>query len=218
MSGTDSNYFEELRREYSHFALREGDVAHDPYAQFVAWLTEAAGKGLPEPNAVAVATATPDAHPSVRMVLLKEHDQGGLVFYTNYDGRKADELAQNPHAAMLFFWYPLERQVRIEGLVEQVGDEQSAAYFASRPRKSQLSAWASPQSRVVGSREALEQLYAEHEQRFEGKDIPRPPYWGGYRLTPDYYEFWQGRRDRLHDRLAYTREPDGSWSLCRLAP
>ena len=218
MSTPGSSYFEDLRREYSRFNLRAEDMQADPYAQFSAWLDEAVARGLPEPNAVALATATADGRPSARMVLLKEHDRRGFVFYTNYNGRKARELRENPRAAMLFFWYALERQVRIEGLVEQVTDTQSSAYFTTRPRKSQLSAWASPQSQQVGSRTALEALYEECEQRFADREIPRPPHWGGFRLVPDCYEFWQGRRDRLHDRLVYTRRDDGAWAITRLAP
>jgi pyridoxamine 5'-phosphate oxidase len=218
MSVQGSSYFEELRREYSHFHLRARDVSPDPHTQFSGWLDEAVRKGVPEPNAVALATATTDGRPAVRMVLLKEHDQRGLVFYTNYEGRKATELQDNSRAAMLFFWYALERQVRVEGIVERVNPEQSDAYFAARPRKSQLSAWASPQSRPLDSRAQLEELYANAEQRFKNSDVPRPSHWGGYRLAPDYFEFWQGRRDRLHDRLVYMPGHGGTWAVTRLAP
>ena len=195
--------------------LDETDVDPDPLRQFAAWFEEAGAAGVRAPEAMAVATATSDGRPSVRMVLLKGFDEQGFVFFTGYESRKGGELATNPRAALLFYWDPLGRQVRIEGPVERVAEAESDAYFRSRPRGAQISASVSPQSRVVESRAGLEALAAELEVR--GDEIPRPPAWGGFRLAPETYEFWQHRANRLHDRLRYRRE-DGDWVLERLAP
>jgi pyridoxamine 5'-phosphate oxidase len=206
-----------MRRDYSQRPLDERAVAGEPIRQIEAWFAEARGSGLLEPNAMALATASLDGRPSVRIVLLKGIDAQGLTFFTNLDSRKAQELAANPRAALCFWWDRLERQLRIEGRVEKVAAEEADAYFASRPHGSRIGAWASPQSRVIASRAVLEADVAREEGRFEGQDVPRPPVWGGYRIVPELVELWQGRSDRLHDRLVYRRGADG-WTLERLAP
>jgi pyridoxamine 5'-phosphate oxidase len=198
--------------------LREEDADPDPVAQFRLWFAAAAEAGLRMPEAAAVATASDDGTPSVRMVLVKQADEGGFVFYTNYESRKARELAANPFAALLFYWDPLGRQVRIEGPVERTTAEESAAYIRSRARGSQLSALSSPQSRPVESRAALEARVAELSDRYADAELPLPGAWGGFRLTPQTFEFWQNRDDRLHDRLLYRRRPEGGWAIERLAP
>jgi pyridoxamine 5'-phosphate oxidase len=204
--------------EFAH-PLREQDVDPNPFAQFDRWFAEAAQAGVRMPEAAAVATATADGEPSVRMVLVKETDAGGFVFYTNYESRKGSELATNPRAALLFYWDPLGRQVRIEGPVERLTAAESAAYVRSRPPGSQLSALASPQSRVVvGGRDELEARVAELAAQYAGGEPPVPDNWGGFRLKPQTFEFWQHREDRLHDRLLYRRVPTGSWTIERLAP
>jgi pyridoxamine 5'-phosphate oxidase len=197
--------------------LREEDVDPDPLQQFAAWFREAGESGLRAPEAVAVATATPEGLPSVRMVLMKQYDERGFVFYTNYESRKGQEMLANPHAALLFHWDTLGRQVRIEGPTERVGEEESAKYVRSRPRGSQLSALASPQSRPVESRAELERLVAELLELNADGELPLPEHWGGIRVRPRLYEFWQHREDRLHDRLVYTEAP-GGWAISRLAP
>jgi pyridoxamine 5'-phosphate oxidase len=198
--------------------LREEDADPDPVAQFRAWFAAAAEAGLRMPEAAAVATASSEGAPSVRMVLVKQADERGFVFYTNYESRKARELATNPFAALLFYWDPLGRQVRIEGTVERTTAEESAAYIRSRARGSQLSALSSPQSRPVESRAALEARVAELTDRYADGELPLPEAWGGFRLTPQTFEFWQNREDRLHDRLLYRRRPEGGWAIERLAP
>lgn len=198
-------------------AMDEHELDTDPVRQFAVWYAEAQAAGLPQPDATALATATADGRPSVRMVLLKGHDEGGFVFYTNHESRKGSELAANPHAALAFHWQPLRRQVRVEGPVECVRDTESAEYFATRPRGSQIAAWASPQSSVVASRADLDRLYEETVARFGADQIPPPPFWGGYRLAPVTVEFWQGRDNRFHDRIRYERGRDG-WARTRLAP
>jgi pyridoxamine 5'-phosphate oxidase len=198
--------------------LREEDVDPDPVRQFVAWFDDAIRTGVREPEAAALATATNDGAPSVRMVLVKGADESGFVFYSNYESRKARELAANPRAALLFHWDALGRQVRIEGRVERASADESAAYVRSRARGSQLSALASPQSEPIESRDALEARVAELAARYAGIDLPVPDNWGGFRLIPDALEFWQHREDRLHDRLRYVRDGDGRWRVERLAP
>jgi pyridoxamine 5'-phosphate oxidase len=195
--------------------LLEAEVDSDPLRQFAAWFEEAGQAEIRAPEAMAAATATRDGRPSVRMVLLKGFDERGFVFFTGYESRKGDELAENPRAALLFYWDPLGRQVRVEGTVERVEEPESDAYFDSRPRGAQISAAVSPQSRVVESRASLEARAAELETR--GGEVPRPSSWGGFRLTPETYEFWQHRANRLHDRLRYRRE-GGAWKIERLAP
>jgi len=209
----------DLRKEYTQRGLHEADAAQHPFEQFERWFTEAQDAAFGEANAMTLATATPDGQPEARIVLLKGIHDGGFLFYTNYASAKGQALDANPKAALLFFWAPLERQVRIEGRVERAPAEVSDAYFASRPRGSQLGAWASPQSTVISGRERLDDGLAEVRQRYDGQDhIDRPPHWGGYRVVAERIEFWQGRPNRLHDRLLYTRTADGAWRRERLAP
>ncbi len=189
----------------------------DPIEQFRAWMDDATAAGIREPTAATLATASKDARPSARMLLLKRFDHRGFVFSTNYESRKARELAENPWASLLFHWDPLERQVRIEGRVFKIGGEESDAIFRARPRGARLGSWASPQSRAIATREALETRLRQMQRRFPG-EVPRPPFWGGYRLEPERLEFWQAGENRLHDRLLYARLPDGSWQVERLAP
>ncbi|MGA9857992.1 MAG: pyridoxamine 5'-phosphate oxidase [Solirubrobacteraceae bacterium] len=198
--------------------LTESDADPDPLRQFTGWFADAAQSGVSAPEAAAIATATPDGRPSVRMVLVKRVDEHGLVFFTNYESRKGRELAANPRGALLFHYDALARQIRIEGPTSPIAPEESAAYAASRARGSQLSALASPQSRRVEDRAVLEQRVAELAEHYAGRDLPLPATWGGVRLVPDRFEFWQGRDDRLHDRLLYTPGPDGGWQIERLAP
>jgi pyridoxamine 5'-phosphate oxidase len=206
-----------LRKEYTRSGLKESDADPDPIEQFRRWFDEAIAADLHEPNAMTLATATPDGRPSARIVLLKGFDGRGFVFYTNYEGRKGGELAANPRAAIVFYWAEFQRQVRIEGRVSRVADRESDAYFAGRPRGSQLGAWASEQSRTVRDRGVLEERLRELEVGYEGREVPRPPFWGGYRVEPETIEFWQGRENRLHDRLVY-RYSDGLWRRERLQP
>lgn len=208
----------DLRTEYMQRGLDEGQMEADPIRQFQIWFDAAVAAGHPEPNAMAVATATLEGAPSARMTLLKGLDERGFVFYTNYESRKGGELAANPRAALIFFWVLLERQVRVEGRVERVSGAESDTYFHSRPVGSQLGAAASPQSQVIGGRAELEQAYRALEETYAGREVPRPPHWGGFRVLPHVIEFWQGRPSRLHDRLRYTRAPDGDWRIERLAP
>jgi len=208
----------DLRKEYALAELIEAHADPDPLRQFDAWFDAAVRTGSSEPNAMSLATVNAQGRPSVRIVLLKGYDARGLVFYTHYDSRKGRELAANAHAALCFWWPALERQVRIEGRVEKITSEESDVYFATRPRASQLGAAASPQSDVIAGRELLERRLDELETQYEHRDIPRPSNWGGYRLTPDLFEFWQGRQRRMHDRLCYRRLADGTWSVVRLAP
>jgi pyridoxamine 5'-phosphate oxidase len=198
--------------------LLETDVDPDPLTQFRSWFAQAEDAGIRAPNATALATAAPDGTPSVRMVLLKSADEQGFVFFTGYVSRKAGELESNRRAALLFYWDPLGRQVRIEGNAERVGEDESDAYFATRPRGAQLAATASRQSTVLDGRGELDRRVAELESEHGGGDVPRPAHWGGYRLLPDTYEFWQHRENRLHDRLRFRRRDDGTWLLERLSP
>ena len=190
----------------------------DPLRQFTAWFEEAERAGTPAPEAAALACASSECRPSVRMVLVKQFDERGFVFYTNHESRKAGELADNPQAALMFHWERLGRQVRVEGRVARTSPDETAAYVRTRPRGSQLSALASPQSRVIESREALERRVAELAERYAGVEVPLPTGWGGFRLTPDTIEFWQHGKNRLHDRLRYRRRPEGGWLRERLAP
>ena len=197
--------------------MDERDLDLDPLRQFQRWFEEAREAGTAVPEAMALATATPDGRPSVRMVLLKDADEVGFAFYTSYESRKGRELAANPHAALLFHWQPQGRQVRVEGRVDRAPADESEAYFGTRPLGSRLAAWASPQSSPLADREELELLYADAVARFPGDEVPRPEHWGGYRLVPDAYEFWQHAGNRLHDRVRYERDAAG-WKRERLAP
>jgi pyridoxamine 5'-phosphate oxidase len=206
-----------LRKEYTRAGLHEADMDPDPIVQFHRWFENVIDADLHEPNAMILATATRDGRPSARTVLLKGYDEHGFVFYTNYEGRKASDLEANPACALLFYWGELERQVRIEGRAVRLSGEESDAYFASRPRGSRLGAWASEQSQPVEDRSILEERVKALEAEYEGREIPRPPFWGGYRVEPDTIEFWQGRENRLHDRLVYGRI-GGGWKMQRLQP
>ena len=208
-----------MRRDYTErAALLENDLAGSWTSQFAAWFADAAAYGLPEPNAMIVATAGAGGRPSARTVLLKEFDERGLTFFTNYESRKGSELAANPYASLVFPWFPMQRQVIVAGTVERVSRAETEEYFASRPRGSQLGAWASPQSRVLPDRAAVEAGLAAAEERFGDGPVPAPPHWGGLRVVPETVEFWQGRASRLHDRLRFRRTAKGSWVVERLAP
>jgi pyridoxamine 5'-phosphate oxidase len=207
----------ELRKEYTLAGLTEKDLARDPFRQFEKWFQEAEAAKLIEPNAMTLCTATPDGKPSARTVLLKSVDGRGFVFFSNYNSRKARELDANPNATLVFPWLALERQVIVEGTVAKVPREESEAYFHSRPRASQLGAWVSQQSAIIADRGVLEENMKMLEQKYAGREVPLPPHWGGWRLSPETVEFWQGRRSRLHDRLRYRRAKDG-WTVERLSP
>ncbi len=207
----------DLRKEYTLAGLDLTDVLPDPMAQFRRWFDAALSAGVPEPNAMHLSTVSADGRPDGRIVLIKDVSAAGFVFYTNYESRKGKELLGQPFAALTFFWPELERQIRIEGRVETVSDAESDAYFASRPRGSQIGAWVSHQSRIIASREVLEIRQRDLEAQFADQPVPRPPYWGGFRLVPDGLEFWQGRPSRLHDRIQY-RKAETDWVLERLSP
>ena len=207
----------DLRKSYERAELDETASAADPLQQFDRWLKEAISSEVPEPNAMTLATVGSDLRPSTRIVLIKGYDAQGIVWYTNYESRKGQELAGNPYAALQFHWVELERVVRIEGVVEKVSDAESDAYFHSRPLDSRIGAWASPQSQVIAGRTELVTNAAKYAAKFMLQP-PRPAHWGGYRLKPDNWQFWQGRKSRLHDRLRYTLEKDGNWLRERLAP
>ncbi len=207
----------DLRKEYHHASLSEADLAKVPFVQFRHWFDEALARNLPEPNAMTLATAKPDGRPSARIVLLKGYDERGFVFYTNYLSRKGRELEQNPFASLTFFYPTMERQIRVEGSVMKLSAEESDAYFASRPLGSQLGALASRQSEVVADRNVFDSRLAELEALAATEILPRPDHWGGFRVVPESLEFWQGRPNRLHDRLRYTRQ-GGTWQIDRLEP
>ncbi len=208
----------DLRMEYKQHSLSENEVDADPVRQFQNWWEEVLRTVITEPNAMTLATASADGVPSARIVLLKAFSSKGFVFFTNYDSFKGKQLSENPRAALVFFWKELERQVRITGLVEKLSDEENDAYFDSRPLLSRIGAWASPQSQVIESREWLEETERSFTRQFEGKTIARPLHWGGFRVNPVTIEFWQGRPGRLHDRIQYQLQNDGTWKIERLAP
>ena len=214
---TDTMNIADLRKSYEKAELSETASHADPLQQFDQWLNEAIKGEVPEPNAMTLATVGSDLRPSTRVVLIKGYDARGIVWYTNYNSQKGRELAGNPYAALQFHWVEMERVVRIEGLVEKVSDEESDEYFKSRPLDSRIGAWASPQSEVIDSRTVLVTNAAKYGAQFL-LHPPRPPHWGGYRLKPDNWQFWQGRKSRLHDRLRYTLQDDGGWLRERLAP
>ncbi|SHE95974.1 Pyridoxamine 5'-phosphate oxidase [Fodinibius roseus] len=214
----DQEKVEKIRRDYTQEVLSESSVEESPIDQFMVWFEQALSADLLDPNAMTLATATREGVPASRIVLLKGVDRDGFRFYTNYASRKGRELEENPQAALCFYWPPLERQVRIEGQVQKVSRAKSADYFRRRPRLSQLGAWASQQSSRVDSRNELEDTFREAEKRFENQEVPLPEFWGGYLLVPEYIEFWQGRKGRLHDRICYERQGEGLWEIFRLSP
>ncbi len=206
-----------MREDYKLNGMQEHEVTADPIDQFQRWFDDAVAAEIYEPNAMTLATVDETGQPSARIVLLKMIDGRGLVFFTNLESRKGRQLAANPMAALTFWWGPLERQVRFEGVITPIGDGESDSYYNSRPIGSRIGAWASPQSQVIAARAVLEQAERDYREKFKGEDIPRPPFWGGYRLAPTRVEFWQGRSNRLHDRLCY-RPAAGAWLIERLAP
>jgi len=208
----------DIRRDYSHKGLSETDVHANAIKQFEKWWIEAVDSKIDEVNAMTLATASLDALPSARIVLLKGFDENGFVFFTNYESYKAQQLAENPKACLVFFWKELQRQVRITGLIQKISAKQSDEYFKSRPESSRIGAWASPQSRVIESRDWLDEKFNELVNKMEGHSDARPPHWGGYIVKPVVIEFWQGRPSRLHDRIQYTLEESGGWKIERLAP
>ena len=207
----------DLRREYARARLDEANVSLDPITEFARWFEEAVKAEVQEPNAMTLASVSPDGAPSARMVLLKGFDERGFTFFTDYRSQKGSDLEHNPRAALVFYWAELERQIRITGATVLVGREESEAYFRTRPRGSRISAWISHQSQVIASRKLLEERVPELEQRFPGDDVPLPPYWGGFRVVPAAVEFWQGRSSRLHDRIRYARDGE-HWRIERLSP
>lgn len=206
-----------VKRSQTLKVLSENSVLSDPISQFSVWMNDAIESNLLEPNAMILSTANKNGIPSARTVLLKGFDEKGFVFFTNYMSAKAKDLGENPNTALLFLWLELERQIRITGKVEKLSNEESEKYFSSRPRESQLGAWASKQSSVIANRKVLEEQYEDMKRKFDGKEIPLPPFWGGYRVNPQRIEFWQGRESRLHDRICYTLDA-GKWKIERLSP
>jgi pyridoxamine 5'-phosphate oxidase len=207
-----------IRKDYKLQSLNESDCANNPFDQFEKWWQQAIHSEIEEVNAMTLATATKTGLPSARIVLLKDYSKDGFVFFTNYNSHKGHELAENPHAALVFFWKELERQIRIEGIVEKASVEESDTYFQQRPEGSRIGAWASPQSRIIKNREELELAVQKFTQQYEGGFIPRPDFWGGYCVKAVMMEFWQGRSNRLHDRIQYNLQANGSWEKVRLAP
>ncbi|PZF72050.1 pyridoxamine 5'-phosphate oxidase [Taibaiella soli] len=215
---TTQSHIADIRKDYQLASLDESVTGNDPLAFFQKWFSEAENAGADEVNAMTLATVDVENRPHARIVLLKGLDSEGFTFFTNYDSDKGHHLAQNPNAALVFFWKELERQVRVEGKVTRVTPAESDQYFHSRPAGSRLGAWASPQSHIISDRSVLEQNVLSFQQKFPGSDIPRPENWGGYRLIPDYLEFWQGRSSRLHDRIVFKKQSSGNWEKYRLAP
>ena len=218
MPKTMKEKVESLRKEYIREMLDESHTHVDPTVQFEYWFNEALNADLPEPHAMTLSTVSEEGRPSARVVLLRDAKQGVFSFYSNYLSRKGRQLEQNPFGSLSFFWPELERQVRVEGKIIRLDAATSSAYFATRPRGSQIGAWASPQSEVIPNRTFLEEKVQQFTNQFEGKEVPRPEHWGGFGLVADYIEFWQGRESRLHDRIVYLRQNDGSWKRVRLAP
>ncbi len=207
-----------IRKDYKLQSLDEKDVQPDPMQQFEKWWQDVLGSTIEEVNAMTLATANKNGRPSARIVLLKGFIKDGFIFFTNYESHKGSELLENPQASLVFFWKELERQVRIEGMAEKISGKESDAYFSSRPEGSKIGAWASPQSKVIASREIIEANVTATEKKFTGAEIQRPPHWGGYIIKPSVIEFWQGRPSRLHDRIQYSKQENGSWKIERLAP
>lgn len=207
-----------IRREHEETGIDPVDLLEDPLQQFALWMQDAIDAEIHLPNTMTVATVGQDGRPSARVTLLKGVDESGFVFFSNYESRKATQMLRNPHVALVFYWGELGRQVRVEGTVERISVADSANYFQTRSRGSQIGGWASPQSRTISDRDELEELVRKVEERFDGKEVPLPPHWGGFRLKPDLIEFWKGRRSRLHDRVRYKLQDDGSWLRERLAP
>lgn len=215
---SDNISITDLRKHIKKGSFDEKEVDRNPFIQFEKWFKEALSCEIPEVNAMAVATSNKQGRPSARMVLLKQYDAKGFVFYTNYESAKGTDLKENPLAALLFFWEPLERQIRIVGTVEKVSAAESFEYFRTRPIDSQLGAWASQQSNELSSRSLLEKAFGEMLEKFKNGQIPLPPRWGGYRVIPEEFEFWQGRESRLHDRVSYKKRTDQKWNIVRLSP
>ncbi len=213
-----NKYIRDLRHDFSQMQLNEEDMSHDPSLQFEKWFAQAVKSAVNEPNACVLSTATKEGKPSGRVVLFREFKDNQFGLFTNYNSRKGKELQENPFACLTFFWPELERQIRIEGLVEKSTQEASDKYFYSRPRTSRIGAWSSPQSNILKNREELEHLVTGFDKRYPDEDVPRPEFWGGYLLKVNYYEFWQGRPSRLHDRISYTLQEEGTWKIERLAP
>ncbi|NUM50811.1 MAG: pyridoxamine 5'-phosphate oxidase [Flavobacteriales bacterium] len=211
------NYINSIRRDFMQRELNESSVEKMPIKQFAQWMAEAVDAQILDPHAMVIATANSNGKPSVRTVYIRDFNESGIIFYTNFNSRKGKELAENVDCSVLFLWEEVERQIRIEGKAEKVAEEISDAYFASRPRESQIGAWASQQSEKIKSREELEKKQKEYSQQFEGKEVPRPPHWGGYIIKPEYFEFWQGRPNRLHDRIVYEKK-HSLWEIYRLNP
>jgi len=210
-------YINTLRHDFSKQSLSENDIDKNPILQFEKWFKEAVNAKVNEPNAMTVCTATKEGKPSARILLIRNFDENGFVFYTNYNSRKGLEIEENPYCSILFFWPELERQVRIEGVLQKQNKEESDIYFQTRPRSSKLGAWSSPQSKVIESRNVLDEAYQKNSEKFPGDNVPRPEFWGGYLLKPNSIEFWQGRPSRLHDRIVYKKQNAG-WDIVRLAP
>ena len=208
----------DIRKTYALFSLNEKDVEKNPVQQFNKWWDAAVKSNIDDVNAMTLSTVTAAGSPAARIVLLKGYDQSGFVFFTNYESQKGNELLHNQHACLLFYWKELQRQVRIDGTVTKLTDEENDIYFHSRPEGSRMGAWASPQSRVIKSREVIEANFIKYGKKFEDKKIPRPPHWGGYRVQPQVVEFWQGRENRLHDRILYSLQKNRQWKIQRLAP
>jgi len=210
-------YINTLRHDFSKQSLSENDIDKNPILQFEKWFKEAVNAKVNEPNAMTVCTATKEGKPSARILLIRNFDENGFVFYTNYNSRKGLEIEENPYCSILFFWPELERQVRIEGVLQKQSREESDIYFQTRPRTSKLGAWSSPQSKIIESRKVLDEAYQKNSEKFPDEQVPRPEFWGGYLLKPNRIEFWQGRPSRLHDRIVYEKQNAG-WDIVRLAP